>query len=259
MFFMVLFFSIPILFEPFPISSSGHALLLTILMSKLDYFLPVIPAYYNYLLHGPIALVVLIFFWRTWLNILITSTLKELGIMIIAGFLADSLTVFFYCLFDFLGTTIFPLSFGFFITACLLFSLTYCQTKIVEQPFSIMAGLALGAAQGMALLPGISRFGATFVVARWLGFSSQKAFVFSFLIEWPISVAGFCKGIYELRQLSDTSELLNLTSCLVILLAMLGCYGGFCVAEQIVKKNSLWMFSSYMFAITLVSLLLNFF
>ncbi len=258
---LLIFFLIPILLEPFPLSSSGHALLLHEFLSKtFGIFLYEIPSYYDHLLHGPIAVVVLLFFWRTWLRILKISSKEQIKTMFVAGVIADAITVFWYEFFSVVGTSFFPLALGFFITACLLFSLVCCATKVREQPFTLWAGLLLGMTQGVALLPGISRFGTTFVVARWLGFSAQKAFIFSFLIEWPISVAGFFKGAYEMHQAQgDLSELLNLSVGLVILVAMLGAYGGFCLVQHIINQKRLWLFGYYVLFLSLVSMMLNFF
>ncbi|MFS8507540.1 MAG: hypothetical protein LVQ75_05700, partial [Candidatus Babeliales bacterium] len=75
-----------------------------------------------------------------------------------------------------------------------------------------IAGLVVGIAQGLALLPGISRFGSTFVVGRFLGFSSMQSFQYSFLIAWPLMFAAWVKGSYDLFS---TRESLN--SCLAIL------------------------------------------
>ena len=50
-------------------------------------------------------------------------------------------------------------------------------------------GLIIGAAQAFALVPGVSRSGATISMALFLGFSRERAAAFSFLLATPITAA----------------------------------------------------------------------
>lgn len=50
-------------------------------------------------------------------------------------------------------------------------------------------GLALGAAQAAALVPGVSRNGATLAVARWRGFTRERANLLSRTVALPVIVA----------------------------------------------------------------------
>ena len=250
---------ISILFEPFPLSSSGHALLAQVLYKKFFVFsAQLIPSYYNYIVHGPVCVVLFLFFWRDWLYILKVTTQQQRLNLFFAGVITEIMTVLWYVFFAFFGNSFFPLPLGFFITGLLLLSTTKCSQALVQRPFDYGAGVLLGCAQGLALLPGISRFGATFAVARWLKFSPHDAFVYSFLIEFPISFAGFFKGIYMMYHIRGTlHELLNLSYCLVILVSMLFCYGGFCVMQKIVHQNRLELFGYYLIALSLLIVMLN--
>ena len=56
--------------------------------------------------------------------------------------------------------------------------------------------LALGLAQAVALVPGVSRSGATITVARWLGFSRADAYRLSWTVALPvIAGAGLLQGL----------------------------------------------------------------
>jgi len=57
-----------------------------------------------------------------------------------------------------------------------------------EQP-SLGGALLLGVAQGLAVLPGLSRSGSTIAVALWLGVRPQRAFELSMLMSLP-AIAG---------------------------------------------------------------------
>lgn len=60
--------------------------------------------------------------------------------------------------------------------------------------------LALGFGQALALIPGVSRSGATIAVALFLGFNRVAATRFSFLLAIP---AVLVSGLYELRKIGD--------------------------------------------------------
>jgi undecaprenyl-diphosphatase len=64
-------------------------------------------------------------------------------------------------------------------------------------------GIFYGLAQSLALMPGVSRSGATIAMGRLLGYSREAALRYSFLLALP---AVFGSGLYELKgALGDTS------------------------------------------------------
>jgi undecaprenyl-diphosphatase len=58
-------------------------------------------------------------------------------------------------------------------------------------------GLLYGAAQALALVPGVSRSGATIAMGRFLGYTRDAALRYSFLLALP---AVFGSGLYELKD-----------------------------------------------------------
>ena len=60
--------------------------------------------------------------------------------------------------------------------------------------FSWKDALAMGAAQALALQPGVSRSGVTISVARWAGFDRDSAVRLSFLMSLPVIIGA---GLYE--------------------------------------------------------------
>lgn len=58
-------------------------------------------------------------------------------------------------------------------------------------------GLLYGAAQALALMPGVSRSGATIAMGRFLGYSREAALRYSFLLALP---AVFGSGFYQLKK-----------------------------------------------------------
>jgi undecaprenyl-diphosphatase len=65
-------------------------------------------------------------------------------------------------------------------------------------------GLACGMAQSLALIPGVSRSGATIALGRLLGYKREAALRYSFLLALP---AVFGSGLYELKQAMDDSSI----------------------------------------------------
>jgi undecaprenyl-diphosphatase len=73
---------------------------------------------------------------------------------------------------------------GFLVTAVLLVSTLFAKAGAVEHP-SVRVALLLGVAQGIAVLPGISRSGSTIAVALFLGIQRGRAFELSMLMSIP--------------------------------------------------------------------------
>jgi undecaprenyl-diphosphatase len=73
----------------------------------------------------------------------------------------------------------------------MLYSAKFAQEKNGTIGYS--TALLVGAAEGIAIIPGISRSGATIAVALLLGINREKAFRFSFLLSIPavLSVLGY--------------------------------------------------------------------
>jgi undecaprenyl-diphosphatase len=67
---------------------------------------------------------------------------------------------------------------------------------------NIRDGLLYGIAQSMALVPGVSRSGATIAMGRILGYTREAALRYSFLLALP---AVFGSGLYELKDAISTN------------------------------------------------------
>ena len=72
-----------------------------------------------------------------------------------------------------------------------------------REPFPTWQILAIGAAQAFAIVPGISRAGATIAVALLLGMGRRASFRFSFLIALP-TIAG--ATLLEIGSLGDLAQ-----------------------------------------------------
>ena len=67
-------------------------------------------------------------------------------------------------------------------------------------------GILYGFAQSLALIPGVSRSGATIAMGRYLGYTREAALRYSFLLAIP---AVFGSGLYELKDAFGASAATN--------------------------------------------------
>ncbi len=67
--------------------------------------------------------------------------------------------------------------------------------------------LAIGFIQCLAMIPGVSRSGATIVGARMLGASTRAAAEFSFFLSMPTMAGAFVYDLYKSRHVLDTTAM----------------------------------------------------
>ena len=72
----------------------------------------------------------------------------------------------------------------------------YGKTERQLHQLTPMHGVLYGFAQSLALIPGVSRSGATIAMGRFMGYSREAALRYSFLLALP---AVFGSGLYELN------------------------------------------------------------
>jgi undecaprenyl-diphosphatase len=87
------------------------------------------------------------------------------------------------------------------------------KTKELSQ-LNVKHGILYGLAQSLALVPGVSRSGATIAMGRVLGYSREAALRYSFLLALP---AVFGSGLYELKSAVSDNQVVvySLTETLV--------------------------------------------
>jgi undecaprenyl-diphosphatase len=85
----------------------------------------------------------------------------------------------------------------------------YGKSDKTLQQLNTKHGLLYGVAQAMALVPGVSRSGATIAMGRFLGYSRDAALRYSFLLAIP---AVFGSGLYQLKDAFSSSAAPNVFS-----------------------------------------------
>jgi undecaprenyl-diphosphatase len=163
---------------------------------------------------------------------------------------ADILIIFVHFIKKWIGKNIFSfdpnyiLLIGFSITMVLLLSLIFVQRlNLPLRHLSIWRAFIIGIAQSLAyLVVGLSRFGVTYVVGRWLGLSARRSFQFSFLIQFPLITGAFL--INGVSSIFNTATP-NLFSILIIGVTIIAGYL-FSLIYKCAIKEKLWWFGIYM-------------
>ena len=133
------------------------------------------------------------------------------------------------------------------ITAALLF-FTYFKKDDSKKNISYTDAIAIGLAQALAILPGISRSGSTISMALLLNVNREKATKFSFLMVLvPIFGILILKSIKGFTEISETSNLILFESSYVFGFISALFSGVFAckVMLKIVKESKLIYFSAY--------------
>ncbi len=183
--------------EWLPISSTGH---LRIAEKFLGLALPLL---FDVTLHLG-TLIILLFFFRKDIKLVLIALAKgdfksekgKLIPLIIVGTIPTALIgVVFSGTIELCFSSYLPIAGAF--TACGV--VLYLSKTGTEQKENItyIAALAIGTAQGIALIPGLSRSGLTIATALMLGVRREKAFSFSFLLSVPAVVGALGLMLFE--------------------------------------------------------------
>jgi undecaprenyl-diphosphatase len=187
--------------EFLPVSSSGHLELAKALFG--DHSLPKESMAFTVLLHGATALSTIVvyrkdigeiiagLFSKDWNEEKIFSlkiTLSMIPAAIIGVLFNDQLEIMFS------GQTLIV---GFFLLLTGGLLLLADKAKSTGKPVTITSSILIGISQAIAILPGISRSGATISTAVLLGIDKEKAAKFSFLMVVPLILGKMAKDVLD--------------------------------------------------------------
>jgi undecaprenyl-diphosphatase len=256
--------------EFLPISSSGHLIVVPAVFGWTDPFIDSLA--FSVMLHLGTLAALLAYFWRDWmllvpagfamlrdrstrgdphrrlaLNIAI-STIPA----VIAGFLLN----------DFIEQNVRQaglVAIMLLVGASIMWLADRWGAKVrAVDDLDPARALGIGAAQALALVPGISRSGISISAGLFAGLDRASAARFSFLMATPV-IAG--AGLYELRKVigGGTAVDGNLVPLVVgLLAAMLSGFAAIHFLLRYLRTNSLAIFVAYrvvLAAIVIVSLL----
>jgi undecaprenyl-diphosphatase len=243
--------------EWLPISSTGH-------LKIAEYFLGLtVPLLFDVILHIGTLIVTLVFFRRDIKNVLVALWKRDfksedgkLVPLIIVGTVPTAVigVVFGNTLESFFGG-ILPIA-GAFITFGVVIYISKFGHETSEN-ISYVAALAIGTAQGIAIIPGVSRSGMTITLALLLGIKREKAFRFSFLLSIP-SILGALGVTFYQQQTELTLAGVGLTQVLIgIAVAMVIGYLALKLLWRILAAKKFYLFAFYCWLIGIVLVALS--
>ena len=235
--------------EFLPVSSSGH---IEIAEYLLDSGVQNQSVSMTIVLHFATALATIIYFWKTVWNIIKNIKQKKewnyILMIIISMIPAGIVGVFFdEIISGFFDGRILLVAFGLFITGLLL--LVASRSFYNKEEMTPLKSLVMGVAQAIALVPGISRSGATISTALVLKVNRLEAAQFSFLMVVPLIFGKMLKDIVSEDMIFTQTPLYYTIGFLAaFIVGILSC--AFMV--KIVQNAKLIYFSAYCFIVSFI-------
>lgn len=231
--------------EWLPISSTGHLRLLEIFL-ELE-----VPVLFDVILHAGTLMVILVFFRKEISKIL--SAFSRLDFKTEHGRMVPLIII------GVIPTIVIGLIFGwsiestfknvsaigvaFLLCGTLLYSSKFGKEKTNGIGYS--TAIIMGVAQGIAIIPGISRSGATITVALLLGIKREKAFEFSFLLSIPAILGALGFTAYEEFGKLASSSLEWSEILVATIIAMLVGYFALKLLWKVVAREKFHFFAFY--------------
>jgi undecaprenyl-diphosphatase len=144
-----------------------------------------------------------------------------------------------------------PLRLGVSFLACALILAASRFVSRRNEPLGPRIALLVGFVQGIAVLPGISRSGATIAAATALGLSPERAARFSFLLSLPAILGA---TILEVDLAEITTQGLGPAYLLGALTAFVSGLFALKLLVMIVDRGKLWAFAPYVAAVGLATM-----
>ncbi|SDB64395.1 undecaprenyl-diphosphatase [Flavobacteriaceae bacterium MAR_2010_188] len=243
--------------EFLPVSSSGHLEIGKALLG--DNSVPKESLLFTVVLHFATALSTIVVFrkdvveilkgifkfqWNEDMQFLFKIGLSMIPAVIVGLFFEDQLESLF-------GGNLLLVGCMLLVTAALLFMAD--KAKNTEKPVNFKDAIIIGVAQAIAMLPGISRSGATISTSVLLGNDKTKAARFSFLMVVPLIFGKIAKDILSGDLTADTSNSLALSAGFVaaFLAGLVACTW----MISLVKKSKLSYFAIYCIVIGLIAII----
>jgi len=231
--------------EWLPISSTGH-------LRIAERFLGLaVPLLFDVTLHVGTLIIILLFF-RKDIKIILAALVKgdfksengKLIPLIIVGMIPTALIgVVFSNAIETYFSNFLSIAGAFITCGVVLYFSKIGQER--KENITYMETLVIGAAQGIALIPGLSRSGLTIAIALLLGIRREKAFKFSFLLSVPAVIGALGLTLYEQHEMLTLAGV-GLTEILVgIVVSLVVSYFALKLLWKALAGKKFYLFAFY--------------
>ncbi|MDE4084817.1 undecaprenyl-diphosphate phosphatase [Planococcus maritimus] len=244
--------------EPIPISSSGHLLIA-------QYFLDVEIEGSNStfaLLVNSASLIAVLIIYREDIKRLIINGLKFfkektpetrrdfmfIVYLVVATIPAGIIGVLFQDTIDSYLSTIVTVGVTLVVTGLALWFIRNMRGQRKDGNMTMKDAIIIGGAQAVALIPGISRSGATIVAAMARGINQETALRFSFLLFIPISLGGAVLSITDIVN-DDNLATMAVPYIMAFIGSLVASYFSLKWFMNIMAKGQLKYFAIYCFIV----------
>jgi len=215
--------------EFLPISSSGH-------LNLFQHFFGLTPSLSLDIFLNAATLFSVIFFFKNQIKYF----LNNLKYILIASIPAALVGIFLKDQVENIFSDINLLPYFFLITSTLLISTKFIKSK-TDNKLNYQNALIIGIMQAVAILPAVSRSGATITTALWLGLAPLEAFNFSFCLFIVASLGTIVLDANNLFVVSNFSPVMISTFFITIISGIVALY----FLKKIVISKNLWYFGLY--------------
>ncbi len=234
--------------EFLPVSSSGH---LVIAQSLFGITADVLV--FDIFVHLGTLVAVFVAFWKDIKALLMHPFQRFTGLIIIGCIPAALMGFFLDDLFGAMFQSLTVVAIALFVTGILLFiSDRFSGTKTVED-MSFGHALIIGAFQGVAITPGLSRSGSTIFGSLLCGLTRKDAARFSFLISIPVILGAALKEIIGGANTGDL--VIEWTYFAGAAVAALSGYFAIRIFLRLLENKSMKYFSFYVWIVAVAVLI----
>jgi undecaprenyl-diphosphatase len=243
--------------EFLPVSSSGHLEIGKVILQ--DDSLDEQSMLMTVSLHAATALSTIVIFWKDIWEI-ITKSINKSGVeqrsfvakIVLSMIPAAFIGVFFDELIEsFFSRNLLLVGSMLVVTGLILFVAD--RAKNTTKSVGFKEALIIGVAQAIAILPGISRSGATISTAVLLGIDREKSARFSFLMVVPLIFGKMAKDLLDgsFESYGDSFLPLGIGFVCAFLTGLVACTW----MISIVKRSQLKYFSYYCFVVAVIAII----
>lgn len=252
--------------EPIPVSSSGHLVLFE------HFFGLKISGLSFEVLVNFASLLAVLFIYR---SDLIQLTKNSVSYLVVSDKTESMKKDFYFVLYLIIGTipagiigvlfqdqiaAIFKgvrvIGFTLIITGIALWLIRNLKGSKGDGELTVKDSIIIGLSQAVALIPGISRSGATIVSSMALGTKRETALKFSFFLYIPVSLGGMILSLSDLIHDPRMGQLF-LPYTLAFIASLVASYFSLKWFINIMKKGKLGYFSIYCFVVGIVVIILG--